>query len=281
MTTNNRLGTARVIVLPAGTSYCHAFTGATQGAAALATGNPCAVTVLRDAPTAQPDTLDMTRCLTWPTGPFRAGVRCWNAAGRAIACCGHGLLSCADHWLDDWDRGGSLEMGGTLLPCTRREGLNWLGFPSLSVNTCESPAWLADVLGAGVLQRASLHCALAGGDQGYLVVDLGRDADLAALKTPDETLARHTGRALVVTCAVSLEHALCGEDIQFRYFAPQYGEPEDSATGSAMRVLASYWQDHSDSLVALQRSATGGYLRSRIADGLTWVGGQVVAGADP
>ena len=51
----------------------------------------------------------------------------------------------------------------------------------------------------------------------------------------------------------------------------------DPATGSAMRVLASYWQqrglDHA--LTALQRSAEGGLLFSRIEGGITWIGGNV------
>ncbi len=73
------------------------------------------------------------------------------------------------------------------------------------------------------------------------------------------------------------DQARCGENIQYRYFAPQFGVPEDSATGSAMRVLAAYWQQrgYGDEQRALQRSAAGGWLLSRVEGERTWIGGHV------
>ena len=85
-------------------------------------------------------------------------------------------------------------------------------------------------------------------------------------------------RSLIVARRVSAHTSLRGENIQYRYFAPQHGVPEDIATGSAMRVVAAYWQSRGvgDNLMALQRSADGGWLQSRIKDGRTWIGGRVM-----
>ena len=65
----------------------------------------------------------------------------------------------------------------------------------------------------------------------------------------------------------------------FRYFAPQHGIAEDIATGSAMRVLADFWQAQGgyNELRAWQCSVEGGHLFSRIQGGITWVGGRVEA----
>jgi len=48
-----------------------------------------------------------------------------------------------------------------------------------------------------------------------------------------------------------------------RYFAPAYGQPEDSATGSAAVVLADYWGQ--SRLRLEQRSARGGFLKTRLS----------------
>jgi predicted PhzF superfamily epimerase YddE/YHI9 len=97
------------------------------------------------------------------------------------------------------------------------------------------------------------------------------------IPVPDTSLGIYTRRALIVTCAVSKDLALQGENIHLRYFAPQYGIAEDAATGSAMRVLAGYWQQRGlgDELQALQRSPEGGLLWSRVQNQTTWVGGYV------
>ena len=97
--------------------------------------------------------------------------------------------------------------------------------------------------------------------------------ELTSLPVPDASLAADSQRSLIVTRRVSAETSLLGEAIQYRYFAPQHGVPEDSATGSA-----SYWQQHSagDELLALQRSKQGGWLASRIDRDRTWIGGRVV-----
>ena len=119
--------------------------------------------------------------------------------------------------------------------------------------------------------------ALAGSAQGYLVLQWPDDFDLKQLRRPTSILSKQTERALICTAA----HPGMGEgEIQLRYFAPQYGVEEDSATGSAMRVLADYWYPRFSQLTAYQCSAGGGLLLSRRTATHVEVGGYCANGAD-
>jgi predicted PhzF superfamily epimerase YddE/YHI9 len=236
-------------------------------------GNPCLIHLANDAPQCPPLPAAITQCVTWSQEPRRALVRCWTPTGEEIQLCGHGLLCCASVWQDQWNSRGVLEMNGIEAHCDNREGIDWVSFPTLQTRDSQVPDWAKGLLGA-----TPTHAAEAGREDGYLVLAMPNNFDPVSLTAPGDRLASHTGRALIVTRAVSAETSLCGETIQYRYFAPQHGVPEDTATGSAMRVVAAYWQQRGagPELRALQRSADGGWLQSRIDDGLTWIGGRVV-----
>ena len=215
----------------------------------------------------------MTRCETWALGEHIAEVRCFTDAGRLIQCCGHGLLCCAWQWLQLWQSRGVLTACGEQLPCHLDDGVTWVGFPALALRDCTPPDWLRSALGACDLQV--MRCALAGPRDGYLLVELAADTDLRSLTPPGPDIGDATQRAIIVTCRVSALRAHAGEDIHFRYFAPQYGVREDTATGSAMRVLAPYWHSLGVALTALQCSPRGGLLHAHQKNGLAWLGGRV------
>jgi predicted PhzF superfamily epimerase YddE/YHI9 len=164
-------------------------------------------------------------------------------------------------------------MNGMDVHWENRDGIDWLAFPSLETRLCEAPAWATGLLGATPSQAAE-----AGPANGYLVLEMPNTCDLVSLTAPGAALETHTLRSLIVTRQVSDADALRGETIQYRYFAPQHGVPEDTATGSAMRVVAAYWLSRGagNELRALQRSAEGGWLASRVEHGRTWIGGRVV-----
>jgi len=235
-------------------------------------GNSCRVTLLQQQAEDDPGPADMTHCYSWPLAQRHAAVQCWTASGRAISCCGHGMLASAACWARQWRGDGTLSMGDSQLPCRFADRRIWLGFSTVQTTTCPIPAWIEDVLGV-----QALGCATAGAQDGYLVAELTADSCLADIPVPDASLGTHSRRALIVTCAVTADRALRGENIQLRYFAPQYGVAEDAATGSAVRVLAGYWQQRGlgDELQALQRSPAGGLLWSRVQNQTTWVGGYV------
>lgn len=82
-----------------------------------------------------------------------------------------------------------------------------------------------------------LACFAAGGSHDYLVAVLPEDTQLAELQPDLNALTEECTRALILTAPSTASDF----DFTLRYFAPQYGVPEDSATGSANAVLASYW----------------------------------------
>jgi hypothetical protein len=193
----------------------------------------------------------------------------------------------------------------------------WLCFAPIRVHSVPVPGWVSTLFrapspdaqsGAG----AAIAAAEAGSAHDYLVLQWPDGTDLRALQWPGETLARYTRRALIITC-LSDQDSMVGSGykdsldncipsrpaphtsvraapdeparvlrIQLRYMAPQYSPSEDSATGSAMRVLASYWQSRLGAcrLEAWQRSAGGGLLHTHIDEqGRVWVGGKVAVQA--
>lgn len=263
--------------LQAATRHLRAFCSpesATTGHQAR--GNPCRLTLLPSAPdiSKPPASSAVPQCATWPLDDQRAGVACWTADGTAIQICGHGLLCSATLWMDHWggagDSGGTLVMNGAEVACQAEAGQIWLSFEALETQPCEVPQWCNSYF-----DTAPIAAATAGPDNGYLVLQWPTDSQLASLPVPPATLVQDTQRALIVTCAVGQDSALHDENIHYRYFAPQHGVAEDLATGSAMRVLAHYWQqrDLGAVLTAYQYSQAGGLLFSRIQAGKVWIGG--------
>jgi len=197
-------------------------------------------------------------------------VECRTATGRNINFCGHGLLSAARYWHDHSLAMNALLMGGRHYDYVEESGVGWMASDAIPLVQGPAPEWTEQVFG-----QCAAASALAGGDGDYLVLEWPENSDIAQLPRPGAQLADHTKRAVIVSCMTRGSASLAGEDIQLRYFAPQHGVEEDVATGSAMRVLASYWQARGlgEQLQGLQRSSQGGWLLSRITDDKVWVGG--------
>jgi predicted PhzF superfamily epimerase YddE/YHI9 len=224
------------------------------------------------APRPAPAGTDDTQCLTWPESDAAIAVECATGTGRAITFCGHGLLGAAAYWQDRGHMPQRLAMSGAVSEYLHESGVGWISSDALSLAPATVPAWAGPLL-----DNAPVACVEAGDEGGYLVVEWPQDTDLTRLDSPGDGLGQHTRRALIATCRVSPAHSLAGEDVHLRYFAPQYGVCEDVATGSAMRVLASYWHARGlgDCLQGLQRSARGGWLFSRLQGARVWIGGIV------
>lgn len=227
-----------------------------------------------DEPGVLPEPDGLTQCLSWPGADDAPEVRCLTPAGQAISLCGHGLIGCGTTWTQLGRPASAMLMNHCDVRFSRDGDLSWVGFEPMDCEECAVPEWVA-----GQFASAPESAATAGGEAGYLILRWADDADLRSLPVPGAELKKVSARAVIATCA-DTEHA--GLDIRQRYFAPQHGVAEDSATGSAMRVLASFWQRHAsmDQLRAWQCSPVGGHLFSRMEAGLTWVGGRVQAEAN-
>lgn len=98
--------------------------------------------------------------------------------------------------------------------------------------------------------------AFSGGASDYALLELDRAP--ADLRLRTERLLRFSRRALVAFCPLG------PGNVQMRYFAPQYGNDEDSATGSAAVQVAEYlWRRyHWRSCWIIQQSAAGGLIQT-------------------
>ncbi len=248
-------------------------------AGANAAGNPCEI-VARPAPDgdrAGPG--GITRCYSWrlPQGvgqgsdqPPHYAVACFSSpGGSAIQCCGHGLLAAGWHWFSQGVPAPlHLIMGGSSVQCHPGAGKLWVHFDRLFCRETKVPHWAGAVFGSSPLSAAT-----AGPDQGYLVLEWPVGFPLQTLPVPSRALACHTRRAVIACCRTSDGAGM----IHFRYFAPQYGVAEDTATGSAMRILMDYCQQRyqRDSIEAFQCSGAGGVMSARSHAGRIAVGGRV------
>jgi len=239
-----------------------------------ARGNPCLVTLSGEEIEGPGDGM-VTQCVSWPSGEDVADVRCWSLDGSPINLCGHGLLCSGVAWLRSQTAVSQLRMNGLPVAFHTEDDMAWVGLPRIDCEACSTPSWVRDFF-----PELPWRAAIAGGDNGYLILEWPAGFDLTTLPVPGYGLRRRTQRSVIAT---AVDHDNPAFDVQLRYFAPQHGVPEDTATGSAMRVLATYWMNRelNDGLHAYQCSAFGGELRSRIRGELTWVGGRVLCATTP
>ncbi len=247
-------------------------------------GNRCIVHALSH-PTAEmpPDKHMTTQCGFWHK-PQATLVQCWTNAGLPINCCGHGLLACGYRLLhSSLENSVILNMNGSTVNCLRSKGLYWLVFSRFSdasstktslnkAQTIPVPDWTLNHF-----SNKPEQAAIVGPDNGYIILRWPKGYPLESLPVPAITVQKDTNRALIVTAASHKNATRFDENITFRYFAPQYGVAEDAATGSAMRVLAEYWQQVCgiEDLIAYQCSPAGGLLFSQLKAGNVMVGGHI------
>lgn len=111
------------------------------------------------------------------------------------------------------------------------------------------------------LGGSPLDISLTEDPEGYAIVRYNSEDDVEVLKPDFSELSRVTRRGIIVTARA--ERLDC--DVVQRYFAPQYGFNEDSATGSAASSLAPYWHRVAgiDRYLVRQLSAYGACMEVR------------------
>lgn len=203
-------------------------------------------------------------CWVWPEEQ-RLGVQCFNN-GRPIQVCGHGLLASAYAWrlaVPATDLSLTLHSGGKNYTVSCDDDGLWLHCPRIYCHPVSlfPTHWFDQVPEAA---------ALAGGGDGYYILRWPIGFDLARIRPRLAIIAQESRRGIIATAATSKIDC-----VTLRYFAPAYGNPEDSATGSAAVVLADYWQR--PTLRLQQRSARGGRMKVRLSSSTVALSGAVQA----
>ena len=172
-------------------------------------------------------------------GRYRA--ESYSPNGARIRFCGHGALAAAFVVLQEVepqaeslhfynaDRDWQAQRSGA---ATSDITLTYI---SPLMQPCAVPEFAATVVGVKPVAAAEL-----GGASDYLLLELEDESLVRHLQPDLPALEAATQRALIVTAQTASESGSSHACV-FRYFAPQYGNPEDEATGSAAVQLAAYW----------------------------------------
>ena len=187
----------------------------------------------------------------------------WFTPSCEVELCGHATLATAAVLFAQTDAASPIRFqtrSGELAVAALPDGRLELDFPCQSPTPCQPPAALAAALGVRPLdvRRAA----------NYLV----RLADETAVRAlaPDMAALACLGAFGVIATAPGQT-----ADYVARYFAPQFGVPEDPATGSSHCMLAPYWYEQlgRTSFTARQLSARGGWFTCRLVDGRVRIAG--------
>ncbi len=190
----------------------------------------------------------------------------WFTPKKEVDLCGHATLASAfvlsrfskpsEHRFIFSSASGKLSVEVT-------DGALQLNFPSIPTEEEIDASEIAKIIGC-----KPRHCYSA-------------PKILAVLESEQEV--RNAKPDLDALCALGREGLLItapGEDCDFvsRFFAPQYGIPEDPVTGSAHCILTPYWSERlgKTELLARQVSARGGELLCEYQGERTLISGTAV-----
>lgn len=191
------------------------------------------------------------------TGDTGSVVAAFSQNGQIIRRCGSGSVAAAHVLLTTchYPSGTVLQTSCERLVLQQRDHL--FGYTGNSL-----PIEAAAPLPANLFNISPLRCFFAGGNQDYLIATFERADLIRALKPNASAICRATERAIIATAPADQPDV----DFVLRYFAPQYGQREDNATGSANIILGHYWSAllHKPGLRSQQLSAAGGEFQLEI-----------------
>ena len=189
----------------------------------------------------------------------------WFTPTGEVALCGHATLAAAAVL---WVHGGVIPgkaihfdtLSGPLTARRSADGIT-IELPRMELIATTLPTDTADALGIDAV--ACFQTPMRGGieDWDYLI-PLSSETAVRQLVPDDRALAR-TRAGVIVTAPADDTRRF---DFVSRYFAPFWGIPEDSVTGSAHCALAPYWGRRLKrrELRAYQASKRGGAIEVRL-----------------
>jgi PhzF family phenazine biosynthesis protein len=151
-----------------------------------------------------------------------------------------------------------------LLTVERKGDMLWLDFPSRKPKPIEVTAQMEQAIGCSIIEA---HLSMRD------MLLLLKDENQVKNASPDfDALRSVASHAVIITAK--------GKDVDFvsRFFAPNYGVPEDPVTGSAHCVLIPFWSGRlgKTSMKARQLSKRGGQLWCEDAGERVKIGGKAV-----
>ncbi len=204
-----------------------------------------------------------TTCIITQVTSMHYDIHCFNGK-KAIQCCGHGMIAAAKTIFSSCDLSSIIINKSITASHTIDEAghdVVVLGLPRLSARLDTVPGWVEEIITIGNKKLLPGKAAFSDKDDGYLLLEFSPELSLDvfhAMQINFKQVCENTKRAIVV-----VQFDQDNEHLYMRYFAPQYGVLEDTATGSVMRFVADYVEKnyqckHFD---VSQCSAKGGFMR--------------------
>ena len=190
----------------------------------------------------------------------------WFTPVREVELCGHATLAAAFVLFDCLNYSSDViefqSLSGSLF-VKKRCDLLQLNFPAQYLKNCETPAELVNGLGATPVECLS--------HEDYMAV-FECEEDIINIKPNHSILEQLDLRGIIIT-APSKNY-----DFVVRFFAPKFGIPEDSVTGSAFTKLVPYWAEklNKSSFKAKQVSARGGKVICELNEDRVLIAGRAI-----
>ncbi len=190
----------------------------------------------------------------------------WFTPNTEVKLCGHATLASAYvlfNILNSKEEILSFESLSGVLHVSKTGKLLTLSFPTQPPEICSTPVLLSSGLG-----KAPIECLK---HDDYVAV-FEKEEDVLSIVPNHEALNKLDLRGVIAT-APSSEF-----DFIVRFFAPKFGVPEDSVTGSAYTQLMPYWSLKlgKSKLNAKQVSSRGGKVFCELQDQRTLISGGAV-----
>ena len=186
----------------------------------------------------------------------------WFSPSAELELCGHGTLAAVHVLAEQGDTGPWLfSTRAGPVTAARRRGTLMVRFDPIELAPAELPGELAAALPPVVRVARGLDH----------IVELEDASAVSATEPRFALIERLDARGLVVTARADGDYGPA--DIVSRFFSPQTGIPEDSATGSTHVELLRFWDRRR--VIGHQLSDRGGEIHARALDGGVEVGGHV------
>ena len=199
-----------------------------------------------------------TTCFINEVDSTHFDVQCFSD-DKAIQCCGHGMIAAAEVVFENskitniiFNQSVSVLNKGSEIELT---------LPRMFSKVSDVPDWANKVMTFGGGYLMPNQTAISDKLDGYFLLEFNPNLSLdvfSGLLLDLNTVCESTKRAVVI-----IQFDDKNRHLYTRYFAPQYGVNEDSATGSVMRFVADYIMQTYDiaEYQVSQCSKEGGFMK--------------------